>query len=243
MVSQRTIAVCCRNLEDAIEASETIGQAHPRLFLVSDYEWADQSWLGPRDALLPIKPGSGDFVSAAARHALLFAPAFVVVFLDTTNDGWDDVDWRALGDEAAKYGFASNDQHWAVTKQHAAESGFPGMTVAIERPAPGQSDVTDEAAAELLVDLVPMFEVYFDTDFGKKHAELRRCVEKHVTSRATDRPSVIFVSDGDGVAEARRKVKPTGKVVCARGGPEECEYFFGHRGNTVRIYPADLTDR
>lgn len=239
MLPAATYAIYCLNIEDAAEIAEVIQPHAPRLFIiVGEDESSNNTWMHPRDAALFIKSGVDGSKAAAIRCAMLFAPSYLVVFIDgTTPLSITTEDATQLVAEANKDGYAVFEQHWAISKLHAVENGFPGSTF-VTPPSPDSPNLTTEDLVSLLVDLVPMFEVCMVPAMSLQHKELRTYLDKHITSYETSNPSVYFVTSPEEVEEARNKVKITGKVVCLNGGPDDFEREIIYENGTVRIYTA-----
>lgn len=240
MLPQHTIAVYCQSIEDAAYAADLVKTVHPRLFIVIGDDEPLNNWLNPKDALLCLTAGPDGNRPTATRCALLFAPSYSVVFVDTTIDNWSDgLDVEFILTEVNKHGWCEVEGNWGINKQHATTYGFPGSGINIGNVAPGNTMSADEAGA-LLSELVPMFDVYVDQSFNRDHKQLRRALGEHFTTFSIENPSVIFTGDVNAVEKARKTIKLSGKVVCLGDGPEGFEREFFCEETPVRIYQADV---
>lgn len=239
MLPAATYAIYCLSMEDAAEIAEAIQPHAPRLFIIVDeQESSNNTWMHPRDAVLFIKSGVDGSKSAAIRCAMLFAPSYLVAFIDGTaplNITTEDI--TQLVTDANKDGYAVFEQHWAISKLHAVENGFPGSTF-VTPPSPDSPNLTTDDLVSLLVDLVPMFEVCMTPTMSTQYKDIRTALDKHITSYETATPSVCFVTAPEEVEAAREKVKITGKVVCLSDGPEGFEREIIYENGVVRIYTA-----
>jgi len=192
----------------------------------------------PRDAVLFIKSGVDGSKAAAIRCAMLFAPSYLVVFIDGTAPlSMTTEDATRLVAEANQHGYASFQQHWAISKLHAVENGFPGSTF-VSPPSPDDHGLSTDDLVALLVDLVPMFEVCFTPAVATHHKDIRLALDQYITSYETTAPSTYFVTKSEEVEAARDKVKITGKVVCLNGGPDDFEREIVYENGVARIYTA-----
>lgn len=239
MLPAATFAIYCLSVEEAAEIAEIIQPHVPRLFIVvGKEEYSNNAWMHPRDAVLFIKSGVDGGKAAAIRCAMLFAPSYLVVFIDgTTPLNITTEDTAQLVAEANQHGYATFEQHWAISKLHAVENGFPGSTF-ITPPSPDGPNLTTEDLVSLLVDLVPMFEVCMTPAMSLQYKDVRSVLDKHITSYETTAPSAYFVTNPEEVEVAREKVKITGKVVCLNGGPDDFEREIVYEKGVVRIYTA-----
>lgn len=239
MLPAATIAIYCMNIEDAAEISEVIQPHAPRLFIICEgEESSNNTWMHPRDAVLFIKSGADGNKAAAIRCAMLFSPSYLVVFIDgTTPLSITTEDTAQLIAEANQHGYSEFEQHWAISKLHAVENGFPGSTF-ISPPSPNSPNLTTEDLVSLLVDLVPMFEVCVTPTMSLEHKPLRTMLDRHIISYETTTPSTYFVTKAEEVEAARESVKITGKVVCLNGGPDDFEREIAYENGIVRIYTA-----
>lgn len=239
MLPSATYAIYCLSVEEAAEIAEVIQPTAPRLFIVvGEDESNNNTWMHPRDAVLFIKSGGDGNKAAAIRCAMLFAPAYLVAFIDGTvplNITTEDA--TRLVAEANQYGYASFEQHWAISKLHAVENGFPSSTF-VSPPSPDNPGLNTSDLIKLLVDLVPMFEVCFTPAVSSHYKDIRLALDKYITSYETMVPSTYFVTKSEEVEQARNKVKVTGKVVCLNGGPDDFEREIIYENGTVRIYTS-----
>jgi hypothetical protein len=239
MLPTATYAIYCLSVEDAAEIAEVIQPHAPRLFIIVDEQESNNSiWMHPRDAVLFIKSGVDGSKAAAVRCAMLFAPSYLVAFIDgTTQLNITTEDAAQLVTDANKDGYAIFEQHWAISKLHAVENGFPGSTF-VTPPSPDNPNLTTDDLVSLLVDLVPMFEVCFVPAVATEYKNIRLALERHIASYETDAPSAYFVTKPEEVNTAREKIKITGKVVCLNGGPDDFEREITYENGTVRLYSA-----
>jgi hypothetical protein len=239
MLPAATYAIYCLSVEEAAEIAEVIQPHVPRLFIiVGEEESSNNTWMHPRDVALFIKSGVDGGKAAASRCAMLFAPSYLVVFIDGTvpiNISTEDT--AQLVAEANQHGYAALDEHWAISKLHAVENGFPGSTF-VSPPSPDDHGLSTDDLVALLVDLVPMFEVCFTPAVAAHHKNIRLAIDKYITSYETSTPSAYFVTNPEEVDDAREKVKITGKVVCLNGGPDDFEREIVYENGVVRIYTA-----
>ena len=239
MLPAATYAIYCLNIEDAAEIAEVIQPGAPRLFIiVGEDASANDNWMHPRDAVLFIKPGADGSRHAAVRCAMLFSPSYLVAFIDGTSEiSITSEDAMQMVLDANQYGYSSIDSHWAISKMHAVENGFPGYEF-IAPVSPDNHSLNDEELVALLVDLVPMFEVCLSPSVNTQHKGVRTLLDKYITSYETSSPSVYFITNPDDVPPAREKIKLSGKVVCFNGGPDDFEREILHQNGPVRIYTA-----
>lgn len=239
MLPAVTYAIYCLNIEGAAEIAEVIQPGAPRLFIIVGEETSNNSnWMHPRDAVLFVNPGADGSRHSAIRCAMLFAPSYLVAFIDGTSE-IDITSEEAVQMvmDANQHGYASIGSHWAISKMHAVEHGFPGYSF-IAPVSPESIGVDDGALIELLIDLVPMFEVCLTPAVNTQYKNIRLLLDKHITSYETSFPSAYFVTNPDEVESAREKIKITGKVVCLNGGPDGFEREIQHQNGAVRIYTA-----
>lgn len=235
-----TYAIYCSSVEDAAEIAECIQPIAPRLFIIvgEDESSVNNTWMHPRDAVVFIKAGIDGGKATAIRCAMLFAPSYLIAFIDGTSPlNITTENAIQMVSEASRHGHSTFEQHWAISKLHATEYGFPGATLTAP-PSPDSPNLSTDELVLLLVDLVPMFEVCFSPLVTTQYKNIRESLNRHITSHEIDKPSAYFVAQPEEIPHAREKIKPTGKVICFNGGPEDFEREIEYEDGVARIYTA-----